>query len=90
VASRVNPRGPRADSSVQAPPQCPSIIGIEELPPYPGAPRWVRVFGVIALVLVLLLALMMIVRTDGHGPGRHAPAPEREGAVEGAGQSPGR
>ena len=33
-----------------------------------GAPRWVRVFGVIALVLVLLFVLLHL---NGHGFGSH-------------------
>ena len=55
-----------------------------DVPPYPdsngdtgvepgrnsttGSPRWVKVFGIIALVLVLLFVVMML---TGHGPGRH-------------------
>ena len=27
--------------------------------PYPGTPRWVKVFGIIGLVLVLLVVIMM-------------------------------
>lgn len=34
----------------------------------PSTPRWVKVFGIITLVLVLLVAIMLI---SGHGPGRH-------------------
>ncbi len=34
----------------------------------PSTPRWVKVFGIIALVVVLLVAIMLI---SGHGPGRH-------------------
>jgi hypothetical protein len=38
-----------------------------------GTPRWVKVFGVIALVLVLLFVILMLTgRGGGHGPGRHA------------------
>jgi hypothetical protein len=36
-----------------------------------GTPRWVKVFGVIALVLVVLLAVMIIAGRGGHGPSRH-------------------
>ena len=42
--------------------------------PYPrtATPRWVKVFGVIALVLLLLFAIVMITGRGGeHGPGRH-------------------
>jgi hypothetical protein len=55
-------------------------------PPYPDAypdmgdepgdrgltatPRWVKVFGIIALVLVLLVGILLVAGGD-HGPGRH-------------------
>jgi hypothetical protein len=35
-----------------------------------GTPRWVKVFGIIALALVLLFVILML---TGHGPGRHIP-----------------
>ena len=39
----------------------------------PGTPRWVKVFGIIALILVLLIVAMMFIGGGGeHGPGRHA------------------
>lgn len=41
-------------------------------PPYPGMPRWVKVFGIIIIVLVLLLVIMLLLPGD-HGPGRHLP-----------------
>ncbi len=36
----------------------------------PCAPRWVKVFGIIALVLILLL-VVQILMGGNHGPGRH-------------------
>jgi hypothetical protein len=40
--------------------------------PASGMPRWVKVSGLIALVVVLLLVVMLLVgRPGGHGPGRH-------------------
>ena len=37
-----------------------------------GAPRWVKVFGIIALVLVLLVGILLLAGgPGGHGPGRH-------------------
>jgi hypothetical protein len=43
-----------------------------EMHPYPGTPRWVKVFGVIALVVVLLIAFHLLTRgPDGRGPGSH-------------------
>lgn len=33
-------------------------------------PRWVKVFGIIAIVLVLLFLIMQLTG-GGHGPGRH-------------------
>jgi hypothetical protein len=32
------------------------------------APRWVKVFGIIGVVFVLLIIVMLL---TGHGPGRH-------------------
>ena len=40
----------------------------------PGTPRWVKVFGIVALVLLLLMAIAFITGLGGeHGPGRHLP-----------------
>ncbi|MDQ3412220.1 MAG: hypothetical protein M3509_08890 [Chloroflexota bacterium] len=47
-----------------------------DLPPYPdagddtGTPRWVKVFGVLALVLILLVVVFLVA---GGGPGGHTP-----------------
>jgi hypothetical protein len=39
-----------------------------------GTPRWVKVFGIIVLVVVLLFVILMLTRGPaGHGPGRHGP-----------------
>ena len=42
-----------------------------DAPPYPGMPRWVKVSGIIAVVVVLLVIIIMF--TGEHGPGRHTP-----------------
>ena len=39
----------------------------------PRIPRWVKLFGIIALVLVLLVGAMLL-SGEEHGPGRHMPA----------------
>jgi hypothetical protein len=45
-----------------------------DLPPY-RTPRWVKIVGIIALVLILLLAIMVLSGIGGeHGPGRHLPS----------------
>jgi hypothetical protein len=36
-----------------------------------ATPRWVKVFGIIALVVVVLLVVMIIAGRGGHGPSRH-------------------
>jgi hypothetical protein len=43
-------------------------------PPYPGTPRWVKVFGIIVIVAVLLVVAMMFIGGGEHGPGRHTPS----------------
>lgn len=45
----------------------------------PGVPRWVKVFSVVGLVLIVLLLALVLFGPDSfgpgqHGPGRHAPA----------------
>jgi hypothetical protein len=44
------------------------------IPGYPGTPRWVKVFGIIALVLVLMVVFMLFAGGGRHGPGRHVPS----------------
>ncbi|MFN2557697.1 MAG: hypothetical protein ABR592_12695 [Nitriliruptorales bacterium] len=41
-----------------------------------GTPRWVKVFGIIALAVVLLFIILMLANGSGgrHGPGRHLPS----------------
>jgi hypothetical protein len=42
-------------------------------------PRWVKVFGIIALILLLLVVVVVVTGLGGeHGPGRHAPPIEQE------------
>ncbi len=50
-------------------------------PPYPGTPRWVKVCGIIFIVLVLLVVAMMFIGGGKHGPGRHAPSGDAGGQV---------
>jgi len=63
-----------------------------DLPPYPdtgddtgmgpdggstaGTPLWVKAFGIVALVVVLLVGIMLLAGggPGGHGPGRHTGA----------------
>jgi len=37
-----------------------------------ATPRWVRVLGIIIVVLLLLIGIMLLIGGE-HGPGRHAP-----------------
>ncbi|RWE68092.1 MAG: hypothetical protein E5W49_17985 [Mesorhizobium sp.] len=44
-------------------------------PPYPGAPRWVKITGIIAIILVLLVIAALFTGVGGpHGPGQHLPS----------------
>jgi hypothetical protein len=47
-------------------------------PPYPGTPRWVKVFGIIVIVVVLLVVARIFIGGE-HGPGRHAPSGDAGG-----------
>ena len=49
-------------------------------PPYPGTPRWVKVFGIILIVVVLLVVAMMFIGGK-HGPGRHTASGDAGGRV---------
>jgi hypothetical protein len=53
--------------------------------PYPGAPRWVKVFGIILAVVVLLFVILLFTRGP-HGPRRHMPFQGPPG--EAAGRTP--
>jgi hypothetical protein len=46
-----------------------------------GTPRWVKVFGTIALLVVLLFVILMFTRGPGgrHGPSRHMPSRDTAG-----------
>jgi|GEM_PF-659910 len=45
--------------------------------PATSTPRWVKVFGIIALLLVLLFVVLIL--TGGHDPGRHTPSSDAGG-----------
>jgi hypothetical protein len=52
------------------PPSSPEQDERADRGPTGGAPRWVKVSGIIALAIVLLLLIVLL--ADGeHGPGRH-------------------
>ncbi len=39
-----------------------------------GTPRWVKVSGIVALIVVGLLVVMILAGGGQHGPDRHAPS----------------
>jgi hypothetical protein len=47
----------------------------------PSTPRWVKVFGIIVGVVVLLVVAMMFIGGGEHGPGRHTPSGDAGGQV---------
>lgn len=65
------PSPPDTDGDVGVGPDRGSTTGARS---YPGAPRWVKVSGIVALVLVLLIVIAMFVGGGNHGPGRHIPS----------------
>jgi hypothetical protein len=52
-----------------------------------GTPRWVKVFGGIALAVVLLF-LVLFIAGGPHGPGRHASAASSAGYTPRAESAP--
>jgi hypothetical protein len=42
-------------------------------------PRWVKVFALVALVLVVLAVVGLVIGGSEHGPGRHAPSGDNGG-----------
>lgn len=48
----------------------------------PGAPRWVKAFAALGLVLLVLLAAIML--GGGHGPTRHASSGQLSGQIRAA------
>lgn len=36
-----------------------------------GIPRWVKIFGIVALAVIVLVVILMIASGGEHGPGRH-------------------
>jgi hypothetical protein len=47
-----------------------SGVGPYREPPA-GTPRWVKVFGLVALVVVVLFVVVLLIGGGEHGPGRH-------------------
>lgn len=45
-------------------------------------PPWVKVFGIIAIVVVLLVLAMLLFGGGDHGPGRHTPGAEPADQIE--------
>lgn len=54
----------------------------------PGTPRWVKVFGIIGLVLILLLVGVKLIGGGNHGPGRHLRSGDPGGQTQPGGQRP--
>jgi hypothetical protein len=52
-----------------------------------GTPRWVKVFGVAALLVVVLLLVILVAGRGGHGPSRHGASATAAGRT--ADPSPG-
>jgi len=60
-----------------------------DLPPYPGAPRWVKVSAIIGGILVLLVVILLLVGGGQHGPGRHLAADGADAETQGDAQLQG-
>ena len=42
----------------------------------PGIPRWVKVSGLVVLIVILMLVVVGLVFGVEHGPGQHGPSTE--------------
>lgn len=49
--------------------------------PHPGMPRWVKVSGIVVIVVVLLFVVARMFIGGEHGPGRHTPSGDAGGQV---------
>lgn len=52
----------------------------------PRTPRWVKVSGIVVLVLILVVVALLLFGPDTFGPGQHGPGRHMPGS--GGGQSP--
>jgi hypothetical protein len=50
-----------------------------------GTPRWVKVFAIVAVILVLLVGVMLVFGGGAHGPSRHLPSDDAGGQTAPAG-----
>jgi hypothetical protein len=75
-AALAAPNNPRRTRNMADPPTDPDsgeATGIgRDREPGVRTPRWVKVFGLIALVVVVLFVVVMLVGGGDHGPGRHS------------------
>lgn len=46
----------------------------------PGMPRWVKIFGLIVLLVIAVLILVMVLVGGEHGPGLHALSGDSSGS----------
>ena len=51
--------------------------------PTAGTPRWVKVFALLALVVVLSVVVVLLTGRGGHGPRRHTPGAGTSGGHDG-------
>ena len=69
--------------SPQHDPQSPAgetTSGVPNRDAPPATPRWVKIFGIVALVLIVIVVLAMLLGGN-HGPGRHGGALPTGGAT---------
>ena len=55
------------------------------VPPHPGTPRWIKVFGILAGLLFLFVLYSILTGGGGHGPSRHG-SPGEGGGHTGSGR----
>jgi hypothetical protein len=64
-------RATREEAPMTDPPEDADAAGGSPDPSTTGTPRWVKAFGIIALLVVVLFIVVMLIGGGDHGPGRH-------------------
>ena len=60
-------------------PSAPEVSTAPEAPHPPPRPRWVKIAGIVAAVVILVVIAMALFGGGEHGPSRHLPGGDGQG-----------